>query len=262
MAGRGLPTMSVWVAPLSSSAPRRWWPVLLLVMWGVALGRGPFASQGSAPAVSGTIAVSGGQQPPADRSGVVVWLAPADETTPPVSPAAQRPHVRMLQRGKRFLPGVLVVRSGTVVDFPNLDPIFHNVFSLFEGKRFDLGLYEAGSSRSVTMSVPGVNYIFCNIHPEMSAVVVAVESDHFATSNASGAFSMGNVPAGRYRLHLWHDRFKPEQASDYPRMVTVPAGGLSLGTLTLIDSGRVLTTHKNKFGHDYVPPDAAAPVYR
>lgn len=236
--------------------------VLLVVAGALALGRGPSASQGSAPVVSGTIAVTGGPRVPADRSGVVVWLTPEGAAPPAAVPAAQRPHARVLQRGKRFLPAVLVVRTGTIVDFPNLDPIFHNVFSLFEGKRFDLGLYEAGSSRSVTMSVPGVNYIFCNIHPEMSAAVVAVESDLFATSNAGGAFAIAGVPPGRYRLHLWHDRFKPEPAADFPRPVTVPAGGVSVGTLTLIDSGRVLTAHKNKFGHDYIPPDAATPVYR
>lgn len=246
-----------------SSSRRLRVPLLAIVACALAFGGATVASQGTSAAVSGTIAVTAsGQRPPVDRSGVVVWLTPEGAPASPSPAAAQRPHARMLQRGKRFLPAVLVVRTGTVVDFPNLDPIFHNVFSLFEGKRFDLGLYEAGSSRSVTMSVSGVNYIFCNIHPEMSAVVVAVESDYFATSNGGGAFSVPNVPPGRYRLHLWHDRFRPEQPSDFPRTITVATGGVSLGTLTLVDSGGVLTTHKNKFGHEYIPPDAATPVYR
>jgi len=234
--------------------------VAALGVWPVS---GPAASQGSAPAVSGTIAVTEGPKAPTDRSGVAVWLIPADEATRVAQPAARsRPRAKILQRGKRFLPGVLVVRTGSVVDFPNLDPIFHNVFSLFEGKRFDLGLYEAGSSRSVTFSVPGIHYIFCNIHPEMHAVVMTVDTEYATTSAVSGAFSIADVPAGRYQLHLWHDRFKPGQASDYPRLVTVPAEGLALGALTLVDGGRVLTPHKNKFGHDYIPPDAAAPIYR
>lgn len=263
MVAPGWPTTSASEVRLSSRPLRRLWLSMLLAALGVRVVSGPVASQGNAQAVTGTIAVSAGPQSPVDRSGVVVWLTPADEATSAAQPTAQpRSRAKILQRGKRFLPGVLVVRTGSVVDFPNLDPIFHNVFSLFEGKRFDLGLYEAGSSRSVTLSVAGVNYIFCNIHPEMSAVVVAVDTDHHATSVAAGGFSIANVPPGRYRLYVWHDRFKPEQASDFPRTVTVPAAGLSLGTLTLVDSGRVLTPHKNKFGHDYVPPDAAAPIYR
>lgn len=248
---------------MSFSWFRHPWLSVLLAALGVGLVSGPANSQGNAQAVSGTIAVTGGPTLPTARSGVVVWLSPADEATTIAQPAVPpRPRAKMLQRGKRFLPGVLVVVSGSVVDFPNLDPIFHNVFSLFEGKRFDLGLYEAGSSRSVTFSAPGVNYIFCNIHPEMNAVVMTVDTEHYATSAASGAFSIADVPPGRYRLHVWHDRFKPQQASDFPRLVTVPAGGLSLGTLTLLDSGRLLPPHKNKFGHDYIPPDAAAPIYK
>lgn len=262
MAAPGSPTTSVSEARLSSSV-RRQWLALLLAIGGVGIVSGPAASQDALTTVNGTIAVTGGPKPPADRSGVVVWLTPVDSVATAAHAAPlTRPRAAMLQRGKRFLPGVLAVRTGATVDFPNLDPIFHNVFSLFEGKRFDLGLYEAGSTRSVNFSVTGVNYIFCNIHPDMSAVVVAVDSEYFTTSGSAGGFSMTNVPPGRYRLHLWHDRFKPAQASDYPRVVTVLATGLSLGTLTLVDSGRVLTPHKNKFGHDYVPPDAAAPVYR
>lgn len=245
-----------------SSDPRRACIRLLLAVCGLGLAGGSAIGQhGAAQTVSGTVSVTGGQKAPADRNGVVVWLTPADDAAAQVR-APSRPRARMEQRGKRFVPSVLVVRTGSVVEFPNLDPIFHNVFSLFEGKRFDLGLYEAGSSRSVAFSVPGVNYIFCNIHPEMSATVVSVETDHYATSDAGGFFTITDVPPGRYRLHVWHHRFKPTRASDYPRTVTVPSGGLSLGTVTLVDSGQVLTQHKNKFGHDYVPPNAATPIYR
>ena len=77
------------------------------------------------------------------------------------------------QREKQFVPPLTIVVRGTTVDFPNEDKIFHNVFSLFDGKRFDLGLYEAGTTRGVNFTRAGVCYVFCNIHPEMSAVVVA-----------------------------------------------------------------------------------------
>src|SRR5690348_6773516 len=106
---------------------------------------------------------------PADNSNAVVWLTPAAGGAIPAHGAESEPahpKFRLLQRHKRFQPHVLVVPVGSVVDFPNLDPFFHNVFSLFEGKRFDLGLYEAGTTHSVKLDRPGVCYIFCNIHPE------------------------------------------------------------------------------------------------
>ena len=83
-------------------------------------------------------------------------------------------HAVLRQKNKAFEPHLLVVTIGSNVEFPNDDPWFHNVFSLFNGKRFDLGLYEAGTTRTVHFEREGVSYIFCNIHPEMSAVVVVL----------------------------------------------------------------------------------------
>src|ERR1019366_4288896 len=120
--------------------------------------------------------------------GTVVWLTPITTTgaggeattatpSPPPSPAA---NPRLVQKNKSFDPHILVVPAGSMVEFPNRDPFFHNVFSLFEGKRFDLGLYEAGSSRMVRFDRPGISYIFCNIHPEMSAVVITLTTPLYA----------------------------------------------------------------------------------
>src|SRR3989440_7930732 len=95
---------------------------------------------------------------------------------------------------------------GSAVDFPNKDPFFHNVFSLFEGKRFDLGLYEAGSTRSVVFNRTGVSYIFCNIHPEMSAVAVALKTPYYGISDRRGVITIPNVPAGNYDLERTHER--------------------------------------------------------
>ena len=108
-----------------------------------------------------------------EAANVVVWLTPADGTAQAMA-LHQGQHPRLVQRNKTFEPHLLVVPVGSVVAFPNHDPFFHNVFSLFEGKRFDLGLYEAGSTRDVHFDKPGISYIFCNIHAEMSAVVVAL----------------------------------------------------------------------------------------
>ena len=99
-----------------------------------------------------------------DASKVVVWLVPLDAVHP-VRAISERPHYRLVQRNKRFEPDLLVVPVGSVVDFPNADPWFHNVFSLYRGKRFDLGLYQAGSQRSVRFDRIGPSYLFCNIHP-------------------------------------------------------------------------------------------------
>src|ERR1700753_2875850 len=107
-----------------------------------------------------------------DASGAVVWLTPADQVSgyAPAKPG----HYRLVQKDKHFTPHLLVIPTGSTVDFPNQDPFFHNVFSLFDGKRFDLGLYESGTSRGVHFNRDGVSYIFCNIHPEMSAIVVTL----------------------------------------------------------------------------------------
>lgn len=210
--------------------------------------------------VTGTIALTGSDRV-SDRSGVVVWLSPIGEVAP-VGEASSKSRAKILQKGKRFIPQVLVIPVGSVVDFPNLDPILHNVFSLFEGRRFDLGLYEEGSSKSVTFPVPGVSYVFCNIHPEMSAAIVTVDSTYYTTSTTAGTVSIPDVPPGRYRLSVWHDRFKPEQAAQYPKEISVSPSATSLGTLTFVDAGRPLATHKNKFGQDYPPPNSSGPYAR
>ena len=117
-----------------------------------------------------------GKTRPAPLPGTVVWLTPiggsADEGA--LRPQPVTAPLRLVQKNKSFDPHILVVPAGSMVEFPNHDPFFHNVFSLFEGKRFDLGLYEAGTSRMVRFDRPGISYIFCNIHPEMSAIVITI----------------------------------------------------------------------------------------
>jgi len=167
-----------------------------------------------------------------------------------------------VQRNKRFEPRMLVAPVGAVIDFPNLDPFFHNVFSLFDGKRFDLGLYEAGSSRSVPFNTAGVCYIFCNIHPDMSAVVVVVDTPYYAVSNAAGDFIVPNVPPGRYTLSVWHERDKPEHPEAFPREVLISGSSTSLGAIRLIESDAMIAPHKNKYGHDYTPPPTPNPLYK
>jgi len=209
------------------------------------------------PAQSITVTGSVSIRPGADRTGklsnsnAVIWLKPAVPVNRQASlaPSSARPRFKILQKNKRFDPHVLAVPAGAIIDFPNLDPFFHNVFSMFDGKRFDLGLYESGASHAVTFDTPGVCYIFCNIHPEMSAAVVVVDSLYYATSGPAGEFSIRNVPEGTYLLYVWHERGKPESPS--PQEVTITAERTSVGTIRLMDAGEILADHKNKYGKDY-----------
>jgi plastocyanin len=127
----------------------------------------------------------------------VVWL----DTTSMALPPRSRPV--MDQRNLQFAPKVLAVQAGTTVDFPNNDRVFHNVFSYRDGTRFDLGLYPVGSMKRVQFDRPGVSRIFCNIHPQMAAYIVAVDSPLFAVSDKNGTFMLQGVPAGTYTYHAW-----------------------------------------------------------
>src|SRR5262249_60244974 len=164
-----------------------------------------------------------------DASQVVVWLTPIG--TPIESPRQSSGIPKLVQKDKSFHPPLLVIPVGGKVRFPNHDPVFHNVFSLFEGKRFDLGLYEAGSSRTTRFDRPGVSYIFCNIHPEMGAVVIALRTPYYAISDRNGKLWIPGVPAGRYMLHVWHEAAPVEALNRLGRGVTTCSEAHSLGTI-------------------------------
>ena len=170
-------------------------------------------------------------------------------------------HSVLRQKNKSFEPHLLVVTKGSTVDFPNLDPWFHNVFSLFNGKKFDLGLYEAGTSRTVHFDREGVSYIFCNIHPEMSAVVVVVASPYHALAFKNGGFSIAGVPPGRYRLQVWNENSLPETLEALSREVEVNGTVSSVGTLRVRATDTAHPQHKNKYGQDYEPSSPSNPVY-
>jgi plastocyanin len=189
---------------------------------------------------------------------VVVWLSPADARTPTRPFPAGR--LRLTQHHKSFEPHLLVVPVGAVVEFPNRDPFFHNVFSLFEGKRFDLGLYEAGTTRNVSFDRPGVSYIFCNIHAEMSAVVIALDTPYFGVSNRSGEVVIPQVPVGRYTMKVWYEAALPATLDALSREVNVTAGASTLGVLE-IPPAVAANAHKNKYGMDYEPPAPDSPGY-
>jgi hypothetical protein len=198
------------------------------------------------------------QAKPVQSGNVVVWLSPDQDL---LRPPAQLPHARLTQRNKSFEPHVLVIPVGTVVEFPNRDPFFHNVFSLFEGKRFDLGLYEAGSTREVTFGKPGISFIFCNIHAEMSAVIIALTTPYYGISNQHGDLVIPNVPLGRYTLKVWYEDALPETLNGMTRVITVTENTSTLGILR-IATVSLPHSHKNKYGRDYDPPVPDNPAYQ
>jgi plastocyanin len=191
-----------------------------------------------------------------DASDVAVWLKPVDPSGGGATPGdLNHRKLQLVQHNKSFQPHVLVVPVGSVVAFPNRDPFFHNVFSLFDGKRFDLGLYEAGASNSVRFDRVGVSFLFCNIHPEMSAVVIAVDTPYFGLSDRAGRITIPSVPEGKYELHLWYERSLPEDLKALTRTVTVSSPSTDLGTVGVPENPSFTPTHKNKYGQDYTPPN-------
>ncbi len=195
--------------------------------------------------ISGHVSVQHARAKHGDNSSVVVWLTPLDHTIQ-VKPAGG---FRLMQKDKTFYPHLLVIPVGSRVEFPNHDPLFHNVFSLYEGKRFDLGLYEAGGSRFVDFTRSGVSYVFCNIHPEMSAVVVALATPYYAVTDKAGDYAISGVGPGEYELNFWYETAAPEDLAKLSHRLTVSGP-------TIIEATRVAETkpslaHKNKYGQDY-----------
>jgi len=215
--------------------------------------------------VRGRVEVEGTMKArPAVLPGTVVWLTPVARSAgdPPLAAPSVPANLRLIQKHKSFEPHLLVVPAGSSVEFPNRDPFFHNVFSLFEGKRFDLGLYEAGSTRMVRFDRPGISYIFCNIHPEMSAVVITLATPLYAVSTRDGQLRIAAVPYGRYMLHVWSEGMGPESKEPAEREITIAENLSSLGVIRVpAVSGQGLA-HKNKYGRDYDAPTPDNSIYK
>jgi plastocyanin len=203
------------------------------------------------------IADSDGKELP-HAENVVIWLTAID-AQPATRFVAKQPLV-LSQHNKSFTPHLLVVPVGAMVQFPNRDPFFHNVFSLFDGKRFDLGLYEAGTTRNVSFDRAGISFIFCNIHAEMSAVVIALDTPYYGISNPKGEVVIPRVPVGHYTMRTWSETALLETLNTLTREVKVAPNSSSLGVLR-ITAGAISTAHKNKFGMDYEPAAPNNPAY-
>jgi plastocyanin len=208
----------------------------------LAIGLFGLATPALAGGVTGRVEVvqKGGRRL-ADLSDVVVYLEGARER-------AQPTRTTILMKGKAFLPRVAVVAVGSTVEFPNQDPIFHNVFSVSGENRFDLDLYKRPKSGSWTPQAPGVVRVYCNIHPQMNAIVLVRDNAHFTRAARDGTFALAEVPAGRYTLKAWYER-----AGEVSRPVVVPVQGEARADLLLDASRYKRVSHKRKDGSSYGP---------
>jgi plastocyanin len=192
--------------------------------------------------ISGRLQVTdAGGNPANDLGNAVVFIEGRGPRFP-----ANRAGVDMSLDARQFRPRVIVIPQGTTVSFPNLDAFNHNVFSSDSGQAFDLGLYGRGQAETHRFSRAGLVRVYCNIHPRMSGFVVIRDNGWFAQPAADGTFTIANVPAGTYTVHVWHER-----AGETTQPVTVPAGGLANLDLRMDASTYQYVQHKNKYGQDY-----------
>ena len=206
---------------------------------------------GSAGRIAGHIQIlEKDNKPSPDLSDAVLYLeAPATVAT-----AAQPTTVEIAITDKTYAPHVVVVPVGSTVRFPNHDPFNHNVFSVSEPNSFDLGLYGRGEAKSYTFMHPGLVRVYCNVHPRMVAYVLVMENRYFAQPGNDGSFAIDNVPAGRYRLHVWHERIPSEVIKD------VSSSGNEDLQIALNARGYKWQPHHNKYGKNY-PTNAGRERY-
>lgn len=184
-----------------------------------------------------------GQKPVINET--LVWLEAAGRA--PKRPGST---FTMVTRSKTFLPHVLAVPAGSTVSFPNEDPISHNLFSLTPGNTFDLGLYRKGAGKTHKFETPGVVNVYCNVHPNMSAVVHVMSTPYYGFADANGDYSF-DVPPGKYRLTAWN-----EQGGSATTDIEIADNGKITGATLLTIDGRNARAvqHKNKFGQAYKAP--------
>jgi plastocyanin len=228
----------------------RW---MIFGCWILVAGSPAFEAHAQGVEVSATITMRAGDakhKSISSAANVVLWLTPLQPPAAKVAATVRQTPYRLVQKDKMFTPHLLVVPTGSYVEFPNQDPFFHNVFSLFNGKRFDLGLYESGTTRSVRFDREGVSYIFCNIHPEMGAVILALSTPFYGISGESGVVYIRNVPPGSYRLNVWSENAQASGPTA-SQIVQVSNNPVHLGEVSLLATIDPLKNHKNKFGERY-----------
>jgi plastocyanin len=198
----------------------------------------------SAAAGAGTVRgrielVEKGGKSASDLADTVVWVE-----GPKVKPRPSNATITM--KGKAFEPRVAVVPVGGTVEFPNQDPVFHNVFSVSGENRFDLDLYKKPKSGAWVFRHPGLVRVYCNIHPQMSAYVLVRDNPLWARASPDGSYAIPDVPGGTWVVKAWHER-----AGEASQEVSVAEEGIVEVSIVLDASRWKRAPHKNKFGKDY-----------
>ena len=212
-----------------------------------------------APRVAGRISIlEKDNKPSPDLGSAVLYLeslsAPA--AAPPATAAPATLDIAI--NDKVYVPRVVVTTVGATVRFPNHDPFNHNVFSVSEPNQFDLGLYGRGESKQQVFTHPGLVRVYCNVHPRMVAYVVVMGNRYYTQPGADGTFAIEQVPPGRYRLHVWHERI----AAEVVKEITVTTTGVAGGEMqvNLNARGYRWQPHRNKYGREY-PTNAGRERY-
>jgi plastocyanin len=219
---------------------------LVLGMAGLLVGSGPIDTKFGID-VDGTVRLLDHGVQATDLADALVWWEPDDAgaKAPPVQASIDT-------RNRQFSPRTLIVPPGSTVRFPNADPIRHNVFSVSPANRFDLGLYGQGAGRVQRFDKPGLVRVFCNVHRQMAAWVMVLETPHHGRVGSDGSFSLRTVPLGSGTLHVWHPR---AEAWSGP-LVVPPQDAV---TIDLEATLPAVPQHLDKFGRPYpaTPDDGA-----
>jgi plastocyanin len=202
----------------------------------------PVLAIGAQGAVSGRVTI---QEKPgettSDLANAVIYLVPKVGTA-----RFSEQKTQMAMSGRQFSPRIRVVTPGSTLEYPNQDPFSHNIFSTAPGAAFDLGVYGSNTSKSTTFKKAGAFPVYCNIHAKMTAYVVVVATPYYGQPTADGRWSLPSVPAGKYELHVWHER-----APELIKAIDLTASGMAGVDATLDAKGFTVAEHKNKFGQKY-----------
>jgi plastocyanin len=202
------------------------------------------AKTGATTSVSGQVSIlERAGETTEDLGNVVVFLEPAVAPARPQKLAPTNTVIALQSR--QFSPRVRVVTEGSKIEFPNQDPFNHNAFSKANGG-FDTGVYGRGKMKDQTFAQSGVYPIYCNVHPRMTAFVIALNTPYYTQASADGRFSLDGIPPGKYAIHVWHDR-----ATEVVQDLVVPATGVSNKRVDLDARGYKYVQHLNKFGQVY-----------
>jgi plastocyanin len=176
-----------------------------------------------------------------ERTRVVVYLEGKIGPDPAVDPTGSPIEIKQINR--QFVPDLAVVPVGSTVSFPNMDPIFHDVYSLSKTKSFDLGAFDKGQTRRVMFTKSGIAEIYCHLHPNMAATVLVLDNRYYARPDRDGHYRIANVPPGRYTLVAWH-----KSAGFFRKTIEIGSGpGASVDFLIPldIDAGQDTANHQN-----------------